>query len=61
MEKKPLNVRLIGKKGNYYQIQFPNLQTPVNVDETAYHRMLHSEEYEFDHSRDKIKRPSYSA
>ncbi len=61
MEKKPVKVRLIGKKGDSYQIQFPNLEIPVNVDETVYHRMLHSKEYEFGHSRSKMKRSSYSA
>ncbi|MEW2923300.1 hypothetical protein AB1A65_17655 [Muricauda sp. ANG21] len=61
MEKKPVKVRLIGKKGNSYQIQFPNLKIPVNVDETVYHNMLHSKEYEFGHSRPKMKQPSYSA
>lgn len=61
MEKKPVKVKLIGKKGNSYQIQFPNLQIPVNVDETVYHQMLHSKDYEFGHSHPKMKQISYSA
>lgn len=61
MKKKPVKVKLIGKKGNSYQIRFPNLDIPVNVDETVYHKMRHSKEYEFVHSLPKMKRPSYSA
>lgn len=61
MKKKPVKVKLIGKKENSYQIQFPNLKIPVNVDETVYHKMLHSKEYEFGHSSPMMKRPSCSA
>ena len=61
MKKKPIKVRLIGKKGDSYQIQFPDLAIPVNVDETVYQKMLHSKEYEFGHSFTKEKRPTYSA
>jgi hypothetical protein len=51
MEKKPVKVKLIGKKGSSYQIQFPNLKIPVNVDEVIYNKMLQSSEYEFGHSQ----------
>lgn len=47
MEKKPIAVKLIGKKQEYYQIQFPNLQIPVQVNDDLYRRMRKSEQYQF--------------
>lgn len=48
MEKKPVNVSLLGKKKKFYQIKFPHLQVPVEVNEDLYVRMRHSNEYHFD-------------
>ena len=45
METKPISVKLVGKKKGYYQIAFPNLEIPVEVDETLYQRMKYSSEY----------------
>ena len=45
METKPISVKLIGKKNGYYQIAFPNLEIPVEVDETLYHKMKDSPLY----------------
>lgn len=47
MKKKPIKVKLLGKKANSYQIKFPNLQVPVEVNETLYKKMLNSNEYLF--------------
>lgn len=47
MEKKPIPVKLIGKNQEYYQIQFPKLQIPVQVNDDLYQRMLKSEHYQF--------------
>jgi len=47
MEKTPIAVKLIGKNREYYQIQFPNLQIPVQVDNDLYKRMRNSEQYLF--------------
>lgn len=48
MKKKPVKVSLIGKgNDNYYQIKFPNLKIPVNVNEELYQKMLHSNQYDF--------------
>ena len=48
MKKKPVKVSLIGRgTDNYYQIKFPNLKIPVNVNEELYHKMLRSKQYEF--------------
>ncbi len=48
MKKEPVKVSLIGRgKNNFYQIKFPNLQIPVNVNEELYRKMLHSNQYEF--------------
>jgi hypothetical protein len=47
MEKKPIAVKLIGKNQEYYQIQFPNLKIPVEVNGDLYHRMRKSEQYQF--------------
>lgn len=60
MRKKPVKVKLIGKKGNSFEIQFPNLKIPVKVDENIYNKMLHSSEYDFIPSNSAIKR-TYSA
>ncbi len=61
MKKKPVNVRLIEKNGNSYQIQFPNLEIPVTVNENLYNKMLHSTEYEFSNANPIVKERSYSA
>ena len=47
MDTKPISVKLVGKKKGYYQIAFPNLEIPVEVDETLYHRMKYSSQYAF--------------
>ncbi len=60
MRKEPVKVKLIGKKGNSFEIQFPNLKIPVKVDENIYNKMLHSSEYDFSPSNSAIKR-TYSA
>jgi hypothetical protein len=60
MRKKPVKVKLIGKNGNTFEIQFPNLKIPVTVDENLYNKMLHSAEYDFSPSSSAIKR-TYSA
>lgn len=44
MEKTPITVKLIGKNQEYYQIQFPNLQIPVQVNDDLYKK---SEQYQF--------------
>lgn len=61
MKKRPVKVRLIGKKGNFYQIQFPNLKIPVTVDENLYNKMIQSTAYEFDNLNQRFKQRSYSA
>lgn len=61
MKKKPVKVKLIEKKGNSYQIRFPNLKVPVTVDENLYNKMLHSTAYEFSQPNARINRHSYSA
>ena len=48
MKKEPVKVSFIGKgEDNFYQIKFPNLQIPVNVNEELYKRMRYSRHYEF--------------
>lgn len=47
MEKTPIQVRLVGKQQDFYNIQFPNLQIPVQVNDDLYKRMLKSREYKF--------------
>lgn len=47
MEKAPIKVRLIGKDREYYQIQFPNLKIPVQVNDELYNKMKRSEQYRF--------------
>jgi len=56
MKKKPIKVQLVGKKANSYQIKFPNLQIPVEVNETLYQKMLHSNEYQFKNPANKVSR-----
>jgi len=52
MKKEPVKVSLLGRgKNNFYQIKFPNLQIPVNVNEELYRKMLHSNQYEFKHRK----------
>ena len=53
MNKKPVKVRLVGKKGKTYQIKFPYLKTLVSVNANLYLKMLHSSEYEFSNSNVK--------
>lgn len=55
MKKKPVKVRLIGKKANSYQIKFPNLQIPVEVNENLYKKMLRSSEYQFKNPAKVVK------
>lgn len=47
MKKKPLQVRLVGRSGKEYHIEFPKVQVPVTVNENLYKRMLQSPEYRF--------------
>lgn len=47
MEKTPIQVRLVGRHEGFYNIQFPNLKIPVQVNDDLYERMLKSCEYRF--------------
>lgn len=47
MEKKPVEVKLIGKENKYYLIEFPNLKVPVKVNQNLFSKMMHSQEYLF--------------
>lgn len=47
MKKEPVRVSCIGQKGGFYQILFPHLQIPVEVNEELYQKMLHSNQYHF--------------
>ncbi|OQD42800.1 hypothetical protein BUL40_09800 [Croceivirga radicis] len=47
MSKSPISVKLIEKRGDEYDIKFPNLKIPVTVNHTLYQKMLHSNAYEF--------------
>ncbi|KZS40184.1 hypothetical protein AWE51_25125 [Aquimarina aggregata] len=47
MKNPPAKVRLIGRKNNFYLIQFPNIPIPVEVNEELYRNMLESPEYKF--------------
>lgn len=47
MKKQPTKVRLIGRKNNFYLIQFPKIPIPVEVNEELYRNMLESPEYRF--------------
>lgn len=47
MEKKPVNVQLIGKENGYYLIKFPNLKVPVKVNHNLLTKMRHSNDYMF--------------
>ena len=47
MEKSPIKVRLVGKNQEYYQIQFPNLPIPVQVNDELYNKMKRSGQYRF--------------
>lgn len=55
MKIKPIKVRIVGRMGDIYQIQFPNLKIPVTVNENLYNKMLHSSEYQFISSNTDIK------
>jgi len=53
MKNEPVKVSLIGIEENHqglacYQIQFPNLNIPINVNEDLYQKMLHSRQYIFE-------------
>ncbi|MFL1011341.1 hypothetical protein [Flavisericum labens] len=50
MEKEPTEVHLIGKEGDDYLIQFPNLKVPVKVNNNLYIKMKHSRDYVFSNS-----------
>ncbi|GGX15972.1 hypothetical protein [Aquimarina muelleri] len=47
MKKLPVEVRLIGRKNKYYQIEFPNVAVPVEVNEELYKKMLESPVFKF--------------
>ncbi|MBC3759725.1 hypothetical protein H7U19_15030 [Hyunsoonleella sp. SJ7] len=47
MEEQPTKVSLVGKKGNYFLIKFPNLKIPVSVNKNLYEKMRNSPLYEF--------------
>lgn len=52
MKNRPVKVSLIGKENdNVYQIKFPKLSIPVNVNEELYQKMLRSPQYQFDNFR----------
>jgi hypothetical protein len=48
MKNQPVKVIVIGKEANCYKIKFPNLQIPVTVNESLYHKMLRSNEFEIE-------------
>ncbi len=50
MKKKPVKVQLVGKNNNRYQIKFPNLEVPIEVNEHLYSKMLYSDQYQFRNS-----------
>jgi hypothetical protein len=54
MEKKPVNVKCIGKKGTHYLIKFPNLKIPVSVNKNLYNKMLLSPQYQFNNLKKDI-------
>jgi len=60
MKKLPVKIKLIGKEGDLYKIQFPNLQIPVTVNESLYQKMLHSSDYEIERP-ERFKKSSVSA
>lgn len=61
MKNRPVKVSLIGKENdNVYQIKFPKLNIPVNVNEELYKKMLRSPQYQFDNFR-KDKREKHFA
>ncbi|WP_378177992.1 hypothetical protein [Aquimarina sp. SS2-1] len=47
MEKQPIKVQLVGKNKDRYQIKFPNLEIPVEVNKHLYNKMLYSDQYQF--------------
>ena len=47
MEKQPLRVQLVKKRGKSYQIKLPHLQIPVTVDRDIYLRMRNDPNYLF--------------
>lgn len=47
MEETLVKVKFIGKKGNKYLINFPDLKIPVSVNKSLFKKMLHSNTYEF--------------
>jgi hypothetical protein len=47
MEKQPLRVQLLTKKGESYQIKLPHLDIPVTVDSEIYQRMCNDPNYQF--------------
>lgn len=50
MEKQPLRVQLVKKRGESYQIKLPYLDVPVTVDTEIYSRMLKDPSYQFGNS-----------
>lgn len=60
MNKEPIKVRIVGKEGDFYQIQFPNLKIPVTVNEQLYNKMLYSSDYQFSSSHASIKQTYYA-
>lgn len=46
MTKTPLRIRVMGKKDHHYQLKFPNIGIPVQVNEELFHRMEESEIYD---------------
>ena len=47
MKKEPIQVRILNREGDSYQIQFPYLEIPVTVNEQLYNKMLRSTDYKF--------------
>lgn len=47
MEKQPLRVQVVKKRGKSYQIKLPHLEIPVTVDSDIYHRMRNDPYYQF--------------
>ncbi|MFD2564965.1 hypothetical protein [Aquimarina rubra] len=56
MKKQPVKVQLVGKNNDRYQIKFPYLETPVEVNEQLYSKMLYSDQYQFRNTTGTVNR-----
>ncbi|RNL91456.1 hypothetical protein ED312_04615 [Sinomicrobium pectinilyticum] len=55
MEKELVNVKLVGKKGDRYEILFPNLNVPVSINENLYRKMQKSTMFRFNQTASPIE------